>query len=210
MASSTRRAVLVGVSGLIVPATAAGAATEMGDDMTLGRSDAPVTLIEYASPTALYCARWHVEEFPRIRERFIETGRVRLVLKEFITAPVTVAEDCFLICRAAGPARYFPVLEEIYRAWEALMESSELGDLSRSHEILLPIAEAHGVNENAFVEALSDQAARKALKARVDRNSWGVSGAPTFVFNDRRFVGAAAFDALVLAIEEANRSSPKA
>lgn len=88
MASATRRAVLVGVTcGLVASASTARSATVMRDDMTLGRSDAPVTLIEYASPTALYCARWHVEALPRIRDRYIKTGRVRFVLREFITAP---------------------------------------------------------------------------------------------------------------------------
>lgn len=92
------------------------------------------------------------------------------------------------------------------------MRSSELGDLSRSREILLHIAQAHGVSGNAFTDALSDQAAREALNARVDRHSRGdrVSGAPTFVINDQRFEGYKDFDVLASAIEEAERSGPKA
>ena len=68
------------------------------DDMAIGRADAPVTVIEYASVTCPHCARWHTQVFPEFKRRYVDTGQVRFIFREMPTGPVEVVRG---IVRAA-------------------------------------------------------------------------------------------------------------
>src|SRR4029077_20157796 len=54
------------------------------DDMILGKADAPVTIIEYASLTCPHCAHFATTTFPKIRKDLIDTGKVRWVYRDFL------------------------------------------------------------------------------------------------------------------------------
>src|SRR6476620_307701 len=52
-------------------------------DRVLGRTDAPVTIVEYASATCPHCAAFHKDVFPQLKSEFIDTGKVRFIFREF-------------------------------------------------------------------------------------------------------------------------------
>lgn len=191
-------------SGAPILATRASTVLLRPSDMAMGASEAPVTLVWYASSTAQHCARWYEEVFPEIRSRYIETGRVRLVLLEFVTPPGPLAEDCFLVARAAGPKRYFRVLEKTFELFSELILSSGIN----YHDLLWGIGESCGVSTSKLAAFFFNIRARNALRERVYRHTYGdrVHAVPSFIIGEQFFFeGYNPIEVLAPAIEEAER-----
>lgn len=177
-----RRALLVLISLAWLPMAAASAAQSRDvqpGDMSLGRSDAPVIVVEYASVTCPHCAAWHNDVLPEFKRRFIDTGRVRFVFRELPTPPANLAMAGFLVARCAGPDHYFAVVDDL------MSEQREI--LAAPLERLTAIAARHGLDQQEFQACLSDDAAVAAMNARVDAAlARGINGTPTFVVNGRQ------------------------
>lgn len=77
-------------------------------DKVLGRDDAPVTIIEYASLTCGHCANFHNKTFPALKEKYIDTGKVRLIFREFPLDPLSTAAS--MMARCSSEQRYFPLV----------------------------------------------------------------------------------------------------
>ncbi|MCK1975382.1 DsbA family protein, partial [Bacillus safensis] len=75
-------------------------------DMVYGKADAPVTIEEYASLTCPHCADFTINTFPKIKEKYIDSGKARLILREFPFDPRATA--AFMLARCAPEDRYFP------------------------------------------------------------------------------------------------------
>ena len=195
-----RRALIAILALVWLPLATASAAQDrnmMADDMSLGRSDAPVTVVEYASVTCGHCAAWHQDVFPAFKRQFIDTGRVHFILRELPTPPVQLASAGFILARCAGSQRYFDVVGDLMR------EQNQI--LAAPLERLLAIGARHGVTEAEFQACLADPAALTGLNARVARaTEQGVQATPTFFVNGRRVaVGEAPLATLAAAIEAA-------
>jgi len=195
-----RRAFLALIALAWLPMAAASAAqgTDVQPgDMSLGRADAPVTVVEYASVTCGHCAAWHHDVFPEFKRRFIDTGRVRFVLRELPTQPANLAMAGFLVARCAGPDHYFDVVGDL------MHEQREV--FAAPLERLTAIAARHGVDQQAFQACLSDEAAVEAMNARVDAAlARGVNSTPTFYVNGRQIsTGGASIEVLEAAIRQA-------
>ena len=155
------------------PASAAG-------DMTLGQANAPVTVVEYASVTCGVCAAWNREVYPEFKRRYVDTGRVRYVFREFLTPPEPLAAQGFMLARCAGSDRYFGVIDALLRGQE---EMARTGD---TRGTLLRIAQSAGMNEQRFTTCLRDETALAAVNARQEAGiAAGITGTPTFLVNGR-------------------------
>src|SRR5258705_5107254 len=162
-------------AALVVAASVAVAApTPAADDMSLGNPKAKIQVIEYASLSCPHCARFNAETFPAFKAKYIDTGKVRYTLKEFLTPPENVAAAGFLMARCAGPAKYFKVVDEVFRS-QARWQSGSI------KPILMEIGAAHCVNAAQFNACLSDPKAQDALSARMKRavEQDKVTGTPT-------------------------------
>jgi protein-disulfide isomerase len=82
-------------------------------DKVLGADNAPVTIVEYASVTCPHCATFHQQTYPTLKSKYIDTGKVRLIFREFPTQPAPVAIAGFMLARCAGD-RYYPMLDAIF------------------------------------------------------------------------------------------------
>src|SRR6201996_4270527 len=109
------------------------------DDMTLGDPHARVTVIEYASASCPHCARFNNEVFPAFKAKYIDTGKIHYVFREFLTEPVEVAAAAFLTARCAGKDKYFSVLDAVFKAQTQMFQS---GDIKGT---LLGIAQSAGL-----------------------------------------------------------------
>jgi protein-disulfide isomerase len=194
-------AAALAASALLWPDLAAvGAPTAQPDDMSLGNPKAKVTVIEYASASCPHCARFNNDIFPAFKAKYVDTGKVRYVFREFLTSPVEVAAASFLVARCAGKDKYFSVLDAIFRGQAQMYQT---GDVKGT---LMKAAGGAGLTEAQFETCLQDKAAADALGARVERYAKedGVNVTPTFVINGKKIEGVADLAQLDAAIAAAH------
>src|ERR1700687_5944958 len=98
--------------GADVPMAELMAPPPLGDE-SLGSANAPVTIIEYASMTCPHCAHFHETTFPELKKKYIDTGKVRFIFREF---PLdSVAATAFMVARCADKDKYFPMIEVLFQ-----------------------------------------------------------------------------------------------
>jgi protein-disulfide isomerase len=160
-----------------------GVAAPRADDLVLGKADAPVTVTEYASASCTHCAQFNNEVFPEAKAKYVDTGQVKWVLREILTAPENVSAAGFLTARCAGPDKAFGVLDAIYRGMST-PEDAQNFLITDPRGSLLRIAQSAGMTEKQFDACVTDKKSLDALTKRVQRNSKDeVKGTPTFFVN---------------------------
>jgi len=187
-----RRALIV--SGLAVAASASAARAKplppVPGEMVMGSPKAPVQLVVYASASCPHCAHWWTTVQPQVRKSFIDTGKVRLVFREFLTPPEAFAAAGFMLARRI-PGKYFDVLTSVFQKQEEIYRTEQL------YEGLAAIGKQYGLTDEQFKAAMNDAAALKAVN---DRNAKaiddGVESTPTFYVNGAPIVGDTSFAAL--------------
>ena len=181
-ASMSRRAAITGAALAALTLAGCGgkgASSAAEGDMALGAPEgAKVTLTEYASVTCPHCADWNAEVWPQIKAKYVDTGKVRYVFREYLTAMPDVGAAGFLLARCAGEDKYFTVVDQIFRSqaeWQA-------GTPPR--ESLLRISDQAGLSREQFQTCVSDKKAIASLEARLKQaQDAGVNGTPTFLVN---------------------------
>ncbi len=182
-------ALAVGLSG------AARAAPDT--DRALGNPKARVTVIEYGSLACSHCAHFNNTVFPGFKAKYVDTGKVRYVFREFLTQPVQVAAAGALIARCAPRARYFDVIDAFFKGQAAMYESGEAAPL------FLAAGKAGGLNEAQVKACLADEAAIKALNDRVAgyMEKDKINATPTLLVNGAKLEGEATLAALSAVID---------
>jgi protein-disulfide isomerase len=206
----TRRAFAAALSGtaltaLISKAVAlpAGAVTrpQALPDVALGPADAKVTIVEYAASTCPHCAAFNKDVFPRIKSEFIDTGKVRYVLREF---PLNIKDlACAMLARRiAGEdsAKYFAVVDIMFRQQDQLVE--------KTSDTLRLIGRQAGLSVQAVEDCLKDQAMQDKLSAcqKYAEDVLKVEGTPTFFINGEEIVGEVAFEEFAKRIDSLLKS----
>ncbi|MFI4965491.1 MAG: DsbA family protein [Caulobacterales bacterium] len=176
------------------------ASVAQAGDMSLGSPKARVAVIEYASASCPHCARWDMEVFPAFKAKYVDTGKVRYTLKEYLTDPEALAAAGFLLARCAGADRYFPVLDAVFKSQEEMVRTHDV------RGVLARIANDPGGLTDAQLDAcMRDTVAENALAARVDRHVHldKVTSTPTFIINGHRIEGEMTLPELDAAIAKA-------
>ena len=155
------------------------------DDMTLGSTKAPVTVVEYASASCPHCARFNNEIFPAFKAKYIDTGKVRYVFREFLTEPVEVAAAGFMLAHCAGNDKYFKVLDAVFRDQQKMYESGDV------RGVLLKIGEDNGLTEAQYMACLTNDTTKNALFKKVDGYvaKDHIESTPTFLIGDQKLEG---------------------
>jgi len=196
MRAVVRRSVILAAAALALAACGGKGSKQAEGDMVMGRADAPVTVVEYASVTCGHCAAWNEEVFPEFKKKYVDTGKVRYVFREFLTPPQEVAAAGFLVARCAGDDKYFQVVDAIMRSQREMYESGD------ARGTLLRVAQSAGMTEDQFNKCVTDEAALKDLNARVEKGMKdGISSTPTFVIDGKQLVGAQPMAELDAAIQ---------
>ena len=165
-------------SPAIAAQTAEGLPAVTSADRVLGRADAPVTVVEYASFTCSHCAEWYTDVLPTFKTRFIDTGQVKLVFRNLPTAPAQVAMTAAAIGRCAAPERFFDVAGVLMSDQAAAVEAGDGRAWFQS-----AIA-ASGRTEAQIQTCFADPATQARLTAEAEgARAAGVQGTPTFFVN---------------------------
>ncbi|MDE2355283.1 MAG: DsbA family protein [Alphaproteobacteria bacterium] len=182
---AAKAALALGLAGLLAACQGPRPDPPNAEDMSLGAANAPVTLIEYASVGCPHCADFNNTVFPRFKAAYVDTGKVRYIVREAAAGDTGLAAAGFLAARCAGPGHYFTVLDAVYRV------QARLYDGSAPESPLLEIAHAAQLSPQAFEACISDSRAVAALRAR-----WAhaarvehVRRTPTFVINGKVYQG---------------------
>ena len=147
-------------------------------DHALGNADAPITLVEYASVTCPHCATWSLSVFPELRKKYVDSGKVRYVFREFPTPPVDLANAGHLLANCAAEDKYFDLLHTMFkRQTELRVSSDKKGEFVK-------LAKSAGMSEADFDACMVNQKEIDRLGAviRGGENA-GVTGTPTFFIN---------------------------
>lgn len=150
-------------------------------DRTLGRADAPVTVIEYASFTCHHCSDWHLTVFPTFKQRLIDTGQVRFVFRNLPTGPISASLPAAAMARCAAPERFFDVTAALMRGQAAVLGGGAQQDW------YAPAIAASGRTVEQLTACANDPATRAAIEGDVDGAvAAGVQGTPAFFVNGQR------------------------
>ena len=147
-------------------------------EVSIGRADAPVTIVKYASLTCPYCRKFQLETFPILKKEYIDTGKVRFILREF---PIGFQSGAATIAlRCVPQSAYFSLYSKFLlnqRAWV----SQEI-----RHDPIFKIVKQSGLTRAKFDACYQDKALIENLKRVKDRGrTLGVIGTPNFFVNGK-------------------------
>lgn len=164
-------------------------------DKILGSEKAPVTIIEYASLTCSHCANFHATVYPSLKSKYIDTGKVRFIFREFPLDQVAVAAS--MLARCAPADKYFPMIDVLFeqqKNWAFTKENAKG---------LLAIAKQAGFTEKSFETCLKDDKLATAIQQEAKRanEKFGVNSTPTFFINGKELRGEMTPETLDKALE---------
>ena len=172
------------------PAPGGGAALAIHpDDRVLGKADAPITIIEYASLTCPHCAHFAVDVLPKLQQKWIDTGKAKLVLRDFpLDEPALRAA---MVARCAPPDKFYPLADTFFSQQEQWVTARDY------RAALEKLAKLAGIGDKQFKtciedKKLEDQVAQSRLTAA---QQLGVNSTPSFFVNGQKFEGAPTFEA---------------
>jgi protein-disulfide isomerase len=160
-------------------------------DMAIGSEKAPITITEYSSMSCPHCAAFGQNVFPMLRSKYVDTGKVRFVFREF---PLDIkAAAASILARCIGKddsEKYLSAVETIFKLQDRLM--------AQTKDTLMYVGKQHGMSEQDVETCEKDQTQFDKLTAdqQYAVRELKVTSTPTFFFNGVRFQGAMSFEEL--------------
>jgi protein-disulfide isomerase len=163
-------------------------------EKVLGNADAPVTIVEYASMTCPHCATFHANTLPVIKEKYIDTGKARLIFREFPFDPR--AEAGFMLARCADD-NYFAMVDVLFK------QQKSWAPVENARDALLQISRLAGFSQESFEACLTDQKLLDDIRAVRKRGAddFRVEATPTFFINGNKYSGALSVDEMSAIID---------
>jgi len=172
----------------------------------MGKADAPVKLVEYASMTCPHCRDFTKAGTEIIKENYVRTGKISWEFRNFVMNPLDVTAT--MVARCQGPDTFFPFIEQLFATqtdWMGKFNSADEKELQRigtlpQDQQFTTLAEisglgdffrTHGVPAERIKACLTDQAAlAELLKMREHgANDLKVDGTPNFFINGEKQEG---------------------
>lgn len=185
---------LLAVPALLALGTGRSQAAEVVEH-TLGDPAAPVTIIEYASLTCPHCAHFHREELPAIKEKYIDTGKAKLIFRDF---PLDqLALQAAVLAHCAGEARYFKFLDAMFASQATWARAAD------PIAALKQLAKLGGLSEAEADACLADRAMQDGvLQSRLDgEQQFNVASTPTIIINGKTYDGGRSIDEISKVID---------
>jgi protein-disulfide isomerase len=186
---------LGGVSSQTAPsASAATAETVMAapvigpDDLVVGKAEAPVTMVEYASLTCPHCAHFANDILPQIRAAYIDKGLVKLVYRDYPLDGVALRAAMLVHCLPKD--RSFAMVETLFQTQEQWAgDKDPVAALDRT-------ARLGGLDQPAIDACIANQALKEKIVsgAQSAEGAYKVDSTPTFIIGTEKVSGAQSFE----------------
>jgi protein-disulfide isomerase len=170
------------------------------EDRVLGKADAPITIIEYASLTCPHCAAFDAETLPKIKQEWIDTGKAKLIFRDF---PLdALALKGATLARCAPPERFYGFIDVLFRQQETWARAAD------TNAALGRIAKLGGMSDEQFQACMkNDAVTNQVLATRMaGEKDYKVESTPTFFINGKKLVGALPYDSFDDALKAAAKS----
>jgi protein-disulfide isomerase len=157
-------------------------------DRVLGTPDAPITIVEYASLTCPHCGHFANEVLPKLKEKWLDTGKARLIMRDFPRDEVDLRAH--MLVRCVPPERFYPLVETLFETQDKWVLAKDWRD---ALEKLVRLA---GIGKKEFDACLSD----KSLEDQVTQSRLtagrllGINSTPTFFVNGKKYEGEPSFE----------------
>lgn len=163
-------------------------------DKVLGKEDAKVTIVEYASMTCPHCAHFAETTFPELKTKYIDSGKVRFIFREFPFDPR--AEAGFMLARCAGD-NYFPMVDVLFKQQQTWAAAENVKDA------MFQLSKLAGFTQESFNACLTDQALLDQVRAVQKRGAdeFKVDSTPTFFINGKTYKGALSIEEMSAIID---------
>ncbi|MBS0236345.1 MAG: DsbA family protein [Proteobacteria bacterium] len=175
------------------------ARSELPKDLVVGKTDAPVTVIEYSSLACPHCAVFHQKIYPRIKLNFIDTGIVRYIYRDFPTNPASLAASMMSICSGDKREVLLNAFFETQTLW------AYTPNFRQSLANVAALGSIEGLDKCMSDQALQDQVLRKAYVAS---SEYGVVATPMFFVNGRSIEVPSSYDEWTTILKEAQAAAP--
>jgi protein-disulfide isomerase len=163
-------------------------------DRVLGKQDAPITIVEYASLTCPHCAHFDQDVLPQLKQKWIDSGKAKLVFRDFpLDQSALLAAT---VARCEPPDRFYGFVDTLFKTQE------EWGAAKDPRTALQRLAQLGGMNKQEFTSCIDNKAGQdKVVQSRfVAANQLGVDSTPTFFINGSKFEGAPTLEAFEKAL----------
>lgn len=158
------------------------------DVIAYGSAGAPVTIIEYGSFTCSHCAHFHDEVLPKLKEKYIDKGQLRLVFRPFFRNALDVDAGLFVACLAPDRrAAWVSLLFHQQNAWVPFEETNVLEQRKKTRSALSAYGAQAGISPQEFDRCMDNEANKNWLQAIHDEAiKDGLEATPTFMINGKR------------------------
>jgi len=195
--------------GQQIPSPSARAEVSIDDDPILGNKNAPVTIIEFSDYQCPFCRKFWTETLSQIEKEYIDTGKVKLVYRDFpldsihpAATPAAIAAEC-VRSQYGGDEAYFKYHDKIFEEGNKLDSGSPNGPVTKTVQFgpteLKKWAKELGYNIDSCLD--SEKYKSEVQKDLADGTSYGVQGTPAFFVNGQLLSGAQPFNAFKQAID---------
>jgi protein-disulfide isomerase len=166
-------------------------------DIALGEPDAPLTVYEYASLTCPHCATFHTQTFPEFREKYIDTGKVRFVLREVYFDQYGLWAS--MVARCGGEEGFYPLVDAFLGSQGTWTRAPDIG------HAIQQVGRRAGLPADRLQQCLSDRDFAKELLEtyQENREADDIQSTPTFVINGEKHTGAMDFESFSAILDEA-------
>jgi protein-disulfide isomerase len=158
-------------------------------DIAIGSANAPITITEYSSMSCPHCAAFGQNVFPMLRSKYIDTGKVRFVFREFPLDIKAAAASILARCIGKGDSeKHLSAVEMLFKLQDRLM--------SQTKETLIYVGRQHGMSEQDVKTCEEDQVQFDKLNAdqQYAHREVKVTSTPTFFINGVRLQGSMSFE----------------
>ena len=159
-------------------------------DKKIGKDNADIKMVEFASLTCGHCAKFHNEVFPKLKEEFIDTGKILFTYKDFpLDMPAMLAA---MVTNCYKGEQFHIILNSLFRnqkKWVSAANNKE--DLYKAfHQIL----KQYGISLEQIKVCTEENEANKnkwdfILSSRLEGQKLGVNSTPSFFLNGKKLEG---------------------